>query len=511
MRFLIFILFIFFGFSVTGQHCTTDAAHEIKIESNPYFKENRKRIKSQLSSIPYKEQRGDTIIIPVVVHIYHNGDPLGEQENITDELVLAQIEQINRDFRRNNSDTTMTPDAFKSLAADTEIEFCLATIDPDGEETTGILRNHINTLPDVDESDCWTTDYIDNNFVKPTIWDRDDYLNIYSILSIDNFSNGNCDFFASLGYAQFPGGDASTDAVVLAFFTIGSTNMPNPLQPQFVGRTATHEIGHWLDLEHPWGSSPGSCNLDDDVADTPAQLESVFDCPSFPAFDNCTSSGDGIMYSNFMQYTDDDCMNMFTLGQRDRMRNLISVARPTLLESLCEAEVLSIESISGLTATSIDADIRVDWTMEYSDDISYVEIEYSRSIHYFSAIGHVELDQSDSKYSYIHYKPEPGVHYYRIKIHYADGEVAHSNVVSVIFNKKNLNLRTNPVSDNLQLVSSLEYRILSYRILNVSGVEMISGQAIDVLDVDVSSYSSGVYYLLINTNQGPHIFKWIKI
>ncbi len=511
MRFLIFIVLIFSTYSVIGQHCTTDQAHISKLESDPHFEENRKRIKSALSTAPYKEERGDTIIIPVVFHIYHNGDPLGVQENITDELVQAQIEQVNRDFRRNNSDSNMTPAAFMPLAADTEIEFCLATIDPNGEETTGILRNHINTLPDVDESDCWTTDYIDNNFVRPSIWNRDDYLNIYSILSIDDFSNGNCDFFASLGYAQFPGGDASTDAVVLSFYTVGSVTMPNPLQPQFLGRTATHEIGHWLDLEHPWGSSPGSCSLDDDIADTPTQLGAVFDCPTFPEYDNCTTTGDGLMYNNYMQYTNDDCMNMFSIGQRDRMRNLINVGRPTLLESLCEAEILSIESIIGMNATVVDTDISIDWTMDYSSDISHLQLEHGTSLDDLSAISYVELDDVRTSYSHIHDNPESGIHYYRIKIYYTNGTTSDTDVVSVVLHKKDLYIAINPVSDVLRLISSIDYDILTYRILNISGQEMVSGQDIDVLEIDVSSYNSGVYYLLITTNQGPHIFKWIKL
>jgi len=514
MRFLIFITLLLFSITAIGQHCSTDQVHADKIGSDPTFKENRKRIKKALLLSRNKEQRGDTIIIPVVFHIYHNGDPLGEQENITDELVQAQVEQLNKDFRRNNGDASMTPSAFEPLAADTDIEFCLASVDPNGEETTGILRNHINTLSGVDESDCWTTNYIDDNFVKPTIWDREDYLNIYSILSVDNLENGNCDFFASLGYAQFPGGDASTDAVVLSFYTIGSEVMPNPLQPQFIGRTATHEVGHWLDLEHPWGSNPGSCNLDDDVADTPTQLEGVFGCSSFPLFDNCTTSGDGIMYNNFMQYSDDDCMNMFTTGQRSRMRNLISVVRPTLLVSLCQAEVLSIESIVGFNARLVGSDIIVDWTIENKDDISHVQLEHGTSITQFSDIAYVDIEpfSSASNYNHIHKNPSSGIHYYRLRFYGTNNKVTYSDVISVVKSSQQIVVRANPVYQELEIKIPSDIIVDSYTIFDTSGRELLGGKYLESnQSIEVEGLNGGVYIIHLSTNRGSTLIKWVKV
>jgi hypothetical protein len=512
LRILSLFFVIHISVCLSAQHCSTDHAHLQKIKTNPDFKDNRDKIKSAISEYTSKELRGDTIVIPVVFHIYHNGDALGIQENITDELILAQLDQINKDFRRNNDDASMTPAAFQGLAADTKIEFCLAELDPDGIETTGILRNHINTLSNVSESDCWTTDYIDQNFVSPTIWDRDFYLNIYSILSIDNFANGNCEFFASLGYGQFPGGPASTDAVVLAFFTIGSEGMPNPLQPQFNGRTATHEIGHWLDLEHPWGSSAGSCNLDDDVSDTPAQFSPDFGCPAFPVFDNCTSTGDGILFSNFMQWYDDDCLNMFTTGQSDRMRALIEVARPSLLESACGAGVLSIDNNYELRAYDNDREHIIEWTISDIENTSEVILEYGRSIDAFSNLTNEIIDPKTDQKSFIynHNNPGVGIHYYRLKVSRLNGDLDYSEIISLTNNVQGPILKTNPVHNLLELSSS-DTNIISYKILDISGKVIAQNLSLDkAISIDVSTFNDGVYILQLHTDQGSHTIKWIK-
>src|SRR5207253_634101 len=119
--------------------------------------------------------------------------------------------------------------------------------------------------------------------------------------------------------AQFPGGPASTDGVVVLYSSVGSIASPGTELHYNLGRSATHEIGHWLNLFHIWGDDNGSCNGSDQVSDTPNQGNNNFGCPSFPHTDNC-ASGNGVMFMNYMDYTDDDCMNMFTAGQKDRMQ-----------------------------------------------------------------------------------------------------------------------------------------------------------------------------------------------
>jgi len=290
----IYLLSIDFNYSVAQKSCVSHSHFESKLNNDEVLKSNYEKIQKDINkylSEPKRDLDGDIIIIPVVFQIIHNGDALGVQENISEDLILAQLQQINDDFSRMNANASDTPDAFLNIAANTEIQFCLAQIDETGSPTNGIIRTHIDDLPNVDESDCWTPNYIDANIISPLIWDRDNFLNIFSVIGVDELNNGTCNFFSTLGYAQFPGGSANTDATVVSFFTFGSLSMPNPLLPNFLGRTATHEIGHWLNLNHVWGGGNGGCGQDDGISDTPLQFESSAGCPVFPLLDNCTANG----------------------------------------------------------------------------------------------------------------------------------------------------------------------------------------------------------------------------
>lgn len=242
------------------------------------------------------------VTLPVVVHVVYNN----ATENISDAQILSQIDVLNDDFRRNNADAVFTPAGFLGVAADTEIEFCLATVDPSGNPTTGITRTSTTK-----------TSFSTDDKVKQTsqggkdAWDRDSYLNLWV-----------CDLGGGLlGYAQFPGGAASTDGVVCDyqyFGTIGTATAPFDL-----GRTATHEVGHWLNLRHIWGDDGTSCAGSDLVADTPNQADETYGCPSTTRI-SCSNGPNGDMYQNYMDYTHDACMNIFTSGQKSRMQALFS-------------------------------------------------------------------------------------------------------------------------------------------------------------------------------------------
>ena len=146
--------------------------------------------------------------------------------------------------------------------------------------------------------------------------------------------NDECTAADVLGYASFPGGDPNLDVAVHAAFTIGSLSNPNPEGGDVgMGRTVTHEVGHWLNLDHVWGN--GGCGSDDQVEDTPVQDDASSGCPTFPLTDNCTSSGSGVMFMNYMDYVDDNCMNMFSQGQATRMMAAINASRSGLLNSQC--------------------------------------------------------------------------------------------------------------------------------------------------------------------------------
>ena len=295
--------------------CATMEVWEERTINDPFLIksriENDKRLKRWIERGNHLKN-SSVITIPIVFHIVHNGDAIGEGENISEQLILAQLDQLNHDFRRTNTDASNTPSEFLNVAADTEIQFCLASVDPDGKPTTGILRHQMNRT-------SWTTNQIESEVKPNTIWDRDQYLNFWSVRFNEN---------GLLGYAQFPGGQANTDGVVCTYTALGSIAMANPDGGVFdKGRTGTHEVGHWLGLYHIWGD--GDCSVDDEVDDTPNQSQDSNGCPSHPQ----VSCGSNDMFMNYMDYSDDDCMNVFTLGQKARMLAVLDNNRSGLMTS----------------------------------------------------------------------------------------------------------------------------------------------------------------------------------
>lgn len=242
------------------------------------------------------------VTIPVVVHVVYNV----AAENISDARIFEQLDVLTKDFRRTNADAGETPAYFLAEAADTEIEFCLATIDPSGNPTTGITRTSTTktAFSTADEMKFAT-------YGKPA-WDRNKYLNIW----VCDLSGG------LLGYAQFPGGAAATDGVVIDYAYFGVTGAAAPYNE---GRTATHEVGHWLNLYHIWGDDGTGCAGSDLVADTPNQADETYGCPGATIRISCSNGPDGDMFQNYMDYTDDGCMNLFTSGQKTRMQALFAV------------------------------------------------------------------------------------------------------------------------------------------------------------------------------------------
>jgi hypothetical protein len=237
------------------------------------------------------------ITIPVVVHIVYNSSA----QNISDAQVQSQIDVLNADYRKQNADTVHIPEYFGPLAADCGFRFVLATLDTNGNATRGIVRRHTAV-----------SSFTVNDNIKfaalggDNAWDRDRYLNIW----VGNLSGG------ILGYSSVPGGQKGTDGVVIlctAFGTGGTAAAPFNR-----GRTATHEVGHWLNLIHIWGDA--TCG-DDEVTDTPPQRASTQGNPS-GIIASCDKGPNGSMYMDYMDFTDDIGMHMFTFGQRDRMRTL---------------------------------------------------------------------------------------------------------------------------------------------------------------------------------------------
>ncbi len=320
-KYLLFSLLSFYALAVSSQHkCATHQHLTHSCEKDPSRLERLQAMEELASRYKLeKKNRGDAdITIPVVVHVLWNTP----EQNISDEQIFSQIDVLNEDFRLENFDAPDIDHPFWLESSDTYIEFCLAQQDEDGVATTGINR-------------VWTpvNGWTETNIagIKQTSlggqdnWDPQFYLNIW-VASFDAS-------FSLLGYATFPDDletNPNEDGVVVranAFGDMGTATFPND-----EGRTATHEVGHWLSLRHIWGDD--YCG-NDFVDDTPVHFYSNYGCPDFPLnpFSECGTDEYGEMYMNYMDYVDDYCMNMFTFGQAERMWSAIENYRYGLLVS----------------------------------------------------------------------------------------------------------------------------------------------------------------------------------
>jgi hypothetical protein len=294
----------------------------------------------------------EIITIPVVVHVlFNNAD-----QNISTEQVLSQLEVLNKDFRLLNTDKALLPDAFKTFSADARIMFCLAKVDPDGRATTGINRKYTKKeFFSGDDGMKFSSMGGVNN------WDTERYLNIWV-----------CRMFGRvLGYATPPGGDITKDGLVINYDVFGTTGK---VRASFnKGRTTTHEVAHWLGLKHIWGDV--SCG-DDEVEDTPRQKSYNFGCPSFPRTTDCSPNANGDMYMNYMDLTDDACMNMFTQGQKSKMRSIFSLkgSRNSFLRSYqCDA---SLATSGPLPEDSIPVKVPADLIQIFPNPVKdYITIQ----------------------------------------------------------------------------------------------------------------------------------------
>ena len=264
------------------------------------------------------------ITIPVVVHIvYHTA-----VENISDAQVQSQIDVLNTDYQKRNADTAGIPAYYRSLAANCGFRFGLALVDTNGQVTTGIVRRNTNvTSFSIDDGIKFTASGGDDG------WDRDRYLNIW----VGNLSGG------ILGYSSIVGGSKATDGVVVLYTAFGTNGTATA--PFNLGRTGTHEVGHWLNMIHTWGDD--SCG-NDEVADTPPQEGPDYGDPSGIII-SCGNEPYGNLYMDYMDFTDDIGMHLFTYGQRDRMRTLFAPGgfRYALLSSTVPVAVDSAVSVAG--------------------------------------------------------------------------------------------------------------------------------------------------------------------
>ncbi len=290
------------------RRCGAMRVHRRLLDTHPQYRTRRGRLENitlSRKTVGAAPREGVTTI-PVVVHVVYRS----MAENISMEQVTSQIEVLNADFGKRNLDLTSVPPVWQGTVGDPRIMFKLAEVAPDGSPTNGVTRTASNT-----------TSFRDDDAVKfatrggADAWPSDRYLNLWV-----------CHLEDLLGYAQFPEGPPETDGVVIdyrAFGTNGEVETPFDL-----GRTATHEIGHWLNLFHIWGDDGMGCAGTDQVEDTPNQAGPNTGVPSFPKL-SCNNAPNGDMFINFMDYVDDRCMVMFTVGQTERMHAALDESRST--------------------------------------------------------------------------------------------------------------------------------------------------------------------------------------
>lgn len=383
-----------------AQHnkCGTMINFNERLKENPNLIQDlqqvEKDIKAWIKSHKVDKSGGPALItIPTVFHVVYN--PSIPEQNIHDSLIYSQLDVLNRDYRRLNPDTVNTRTIFDSIAADIQVEFCLASVDPQGNWTSGI--NRVQTT----QTSFFTTPF--DNSVKSSStggadpWPASDYLNIW----VCDMGFNGIPFV--LGYAQFPNDDPNTDGVVITYQHFGDRWWDANAAPANLGRTATHEVGHWLGLYHIWGD--GDCTQIDSVPDTPnADAASQSDCDTTKntCDDSSTPFWNGIdppdMVENYMDYSADACMNMFTLGQKTRMWGFINNSSRTSLLSSTKCALTSINEndLYQINVMVYPNPANSDLTLEWPSEIKF------KKLILFDVLGNkvveTDLQQVNGKY-----------------------------------------------------------------------------------------------------------------
>jgi hypothetical protein len=371
---MIVLLWIIYVVGLTSQQpirsCGAEVWVDQRMDKDPEY---RQYYQNSFRSFYQKEASRTTspsdcpYVIPVHVIILHQpGEAIGEGSNISVEHIQSQIDVLNEDFGRYNADASNTPAQF--AADDTRIQFCLAKFDENGDPTSGITRYATNEVYDFgDDSNTFNTR---TGIKAQTGWDHNKYLNIWVAPTIGSDSD-------IIGFARVPTlfgiSRADDDGVSILTSVFGGPGYGS-LSPYHLGRTTTHEVGHYFGLNHI-ANKDNTCSQGDGIDDTPMQFKQNYGCPSHP---NISCGNDGDMFMNYMDYTDDACMNAFTSDQGTYMRAIIEAVRSGLLTQAaiaCPDEVsIEIEVLAqGQTSChdAIDGYIHIDACSGNNNNYTY--------------------------------------------------------------------------------------------------------------------------------------------
>ena len=368
MKNKLLVSFLILGFVYTNnnskiKYCGFDEVLHHKGSVENLYKDRSKQIFDVIKNLSNQiNDREITYHIPVVFHIVYNND----NQNLPDSVIHSQIEVLNEDFRRLNEDASETREEFLPFAGDANIEFFLAQTDENGNPTTGITRTYTSEsgFPYITLEDILTGN-ISLDRVKSSstggvdAWDTSKYLNIwvcnveesflgqvlgfaYPPFNIDDaLDQIDLDIVPDWPLDGFPN-DENLQGVVLHYPVVGTNNPfgnDDGIDNNDLGRACVHEVGHYLGLRHIWGDATlfeDGCSVDDGIEDTPNQsAASNFEC-NFNQ-NSCTGNYPD-MVENYMDYSNDACMNMFTNNQIVVMRGVLEICRPGLIEGQEENE-----------------------------------------------------------------------------------------------------------------------------------------------------------------------------
>lgn len=351
--------------NVYGQRtCGTPKKMNEFYAANPEAAANRESLKNFLVHNDYKKsKRSGVITIPVVVHILYSSTTM----NISEAQIASQLTVLNNDYRKLNSDfSTVVPSYFQSVAADMELAFCMATKKPDGSATDGIERKSVATSFNFDD-----------NYYKSSglvAWDPTKYLNIW-------VGDMSADY---LGWAYLPDSAGKAyDGLAIGYKQFGTTG--TAASPYNLGRTATHEIGHYFGLEHPWGSvedygntpnknNCGKTGWDDFCADTPATYYPHFTKPSNVNIYTCVTTNEGAMFMNYMDYVYDRQMAMFSNDQKTIAQNTMAGPRASLLNSNA-CSLMAVDEVEKANSITVFPNPAVNYISIASPLVKITEVE----------------------------------------------------------------------------------------------------------------------------------------